>query len=77
MALEIRKSMDISDFQENWEHIKALVRSEYEAVKGYEGGYNLCLGLTWDVWDCDESGEEEEFPRDYKEVEGLGNVSGM
>jgi len=56
MALEIHKSMDISDFEENWEHIAAMVRAEYEAVEGYDGFYDLRLEL---MWDCEEREETE------------------
>jgi len=52
MALTIDKSMSISDFLENWQHIAALVESEYEAVKDYDGSYELHLDL---IWDCEEA----------------------
>lgn len=49
MALELSKSMDISDFWYNWEHIMAMVESEYHAVEGMKGCYFLDLKLVWDV----------------------------
>lgn len=53
MALTIEKSMNVSDFWENWALIAALVGSEYEAVKDYPAGfYELRLEL---IWDCEEA----------------------
>lgn len=49
MALEIEKSMDVIDFWYNWEHIMAMVESEYRAVEGLRGSYFLDLKLVWDV----------------------------
>jgi len=54
MALTIDKSMDISDFWECLQHITALVESEYKAVEGMEGFYELHLDLVWDCEDGDE-----------------------
>ena len=51
MALTIKKSMDVADFWDNWLHIAAMVKAEYEAVKGLEGLYDLTLEL---IWDCGE-----------------------
>ena len=66
MALKIDKSMAVSDFWENWQHIVAMVESEYDAVKDCEDGfYDLRLEL---IWDCE---DEEEYPGDYKEKEEL------
>ncbi len=65
MALKIDKSMAVSDFWENWQHIAAMVVSEYEAVKHCEDGrYDLRLEL---IWDCD----EEAYPGDYEVREVL------
>ena len=51
MALTVVKSMDVSDFWECWQHIKALVELEYEAVRTDLGGaYDLELKL---IWDCE------------------------
>ncbi|MBC8446270.1 MAG: hypothetical protein H8D78_00835 [Chloroflexi bacterium] len=53
MALTVVKSMDVSDFWECWQHIKALVELEYEAVRTDLGGaYDLELKL---IWDCAEA----------------------
>lgn len=51
MALIIKKSMEIQNFAEDWEIIKALVASEYEAVEGLQGYYEINLEL---IWDCEE-----------------------
>jgi len=55
MALTVLKSMDVSDFWECWQHILALVESEYQAVKDAPGFYDLELRL---IWDC-EPGDDE------------------
>ena len=54
MALTVTKSMEISDFWVCWEHIVALVESEYKSVEGLPGMYNLHLELVWDCEDGDE-----------------------
>ena len=60
MALTVNKSMNIGDFLENWQHIAALVESEYEAVKDYpDGYYDLRLDL---IWDCEEDEGIAEWP---------------
>ena len=51
MALKIDKSMNISDFWDNWLLISAMVKAEYEAVEGLQGYYELHLDL---IWDCED-----------------------
>ena len=61
MALTVVKSMDVSDFWECWQHIKALVELEYEAVRTDLGGaYDLELKL---IWDCAEAEDAEDGGR--------------
>ena len=54
MALKIDQSMYIKDFPEFWERIEALVEAEYEAVKDFEGGYQISLELIWDAEEDEE-----------------------
>lgn len=57
MALTVEKSMEVADFWECWEHIKAPVEAEYKAVQGRNGWYEFHLKL---IWDCEEDQDEQQ-----------------